>query len=305
MSTRSEWVRDKKINVVLQFSDKKVPELQDVPLVTDLIKTDEQRQIINLILTSQQMARLVAAPPDLPPERVAALRKAFDDTMKGPEFLASAARLAMPIEPVSGVELQRIVGEMAQTPPNIISSTRSWAAISDGEEALETLMLETVQTVVDGSPMDMLVAIPANGGMRAGILLSHYQHGLGPFTRRNAEFLAGEGYVVVAPDHYHHTPGETDLKNRKQGLRDVRLIADMQAATAYLRAHPMVNPDATAILGHCMGGRQALLGAATVPGFRCAIDCYGGGVMRSLGEGPSVFERLSSIACPVGGSSGR
>ncbi len=162
-------------------------------------------------------------------------------------------------------------------------------------------MLETVQIVVDGRPMDMLVAVPAGGGMRAGILLSHYQHGLGPFTRRNAEFLAGEGYVVVAPDHYHHTPGETDLKKRKQGLRDVRLIADMQAATAYLRAHPRVNLDATAILGHCMGGRQALLGAATVPGFRCAIDCYGGGVMRSLGEGPSVFERLSSIACPVGG----
>ncbi len=50
-----------------------------------------------------------------------------------------------------------------------------------------------------------------------------------------------------------------------------------------------------------MGGRQALLGAATVPGFRCAIDCYGGGVMRPLGEGPSVFERLSSITCPVAG----
>jgi carboxymethylenebutenolidase len=161
--------------------------------------------------------------------------------------------------------------------------------------------LETVQLIVDDSPMDMLVAMPEGGGKHPGILLSHYQHGLGPFTHSNARLLASEGFVVVAPDHYHHTPGETDLKKRKAGLKDVRLIADMQAATAWLRAHPQVNPEATAILGHCMGGRQTLLGAATVPGFRCAIDCYGGSVMKAHGEGPTVFERLSSIRCPVAG----
>jgi carboxymethylenebutenolidase len=166
---------------------------------------------------------------------------------------------------------------------------------------VEIAMRDTVQLTVDGSPMDMLVATPEGNGKYPGILLSHYQHGLGPFTRSNAKYLAREGYVVVAPDHYHHTPHETDLKARKAGLRDVRLIADMQAATAWLRSHPMVNPDATAILGHCMGGRQSLLGAATVPGFRCAIDCYGGSVMKAHGEGPTVFERLSSIRCPVAG----
>jgi carboxymethylenebutenolidase len=166
---------------------------------------------------------------------------------------------------------------------------------------VEKAMLETVQLVVDDSPMDMLIATPEDGGQRPGILLSHYQHGLGPFTHSNAKYLASEGYVVVAPDHYHHTPHETDLKKRKAGLRDVRLINDMHAATAYLRSHSMVNSAATAIMGHCMGGRQSLLGAATVPGFRCAIDCYGGSVMKALGEGPSVFERLSSIRCPVAG----
>ena len=163
------------------------------------------------------------------------------------------------------------------------------------------MTLETVQLTVGGSPMDMLVAVPDGGGRHPGILLSHYQHGLGPFTHRNAKRLAGEGYVVVAPDHYHHVAGETDLKKRKAGLIDVRLIADMQAATAYLRAHPRVIPGATAIMGHCMGGRQTLLGAATVPGFRCAIDCYGGSVMKARGEGPTVFEWLKDIRCPVAG----
>lgn len=162
-------------------------------------------------------------------------------------------------------------------------------------------MLETTRIVVDGSSMDMLVATPPGGDRRPGILLSHYQHGLGPFTRRNAERLASAGYVVVAPDHYHHTPGEPDLKRRKAGLIDTRLIADMRAATRFLRNHPRTIPDLTGIMGHCMGGRQALLGAATVPGFRCAIDCYGGGVLRAQGPGPTVFERLRGITCPVAG----
>lgn len=162
-------------------------------------------------------------------------------------------------------------------------------------------MLETVQIIVDGSPMDMLVGTPQGGARHPGILLSHYQHGLGPFTRRNAERLAAEGYVVVAPDHYHHTPDEPDLMARKRGLLDTRLIADMVAATNYLRRHPRALPDRTAIMGHCMGGRQTLLGAATVPGFKCAIDCYGGGVLKAQGAGPTVIERLSAITCPVAG----
>jgi carboxymethylenebutenolidase len=165
--------------------------------------------------------------------------------------------------------------------------------------AAPTLGLVTL--TVDESPMNMLVAVPAGQGQAPGILLSHYQHGLGPFTWRNAETLARAGYMVVAPDHYHHTPDETDLKKRKAGLIDVRLIADMIAATDYLRAHPRTDSARTAIMGHCMGGRQTLLGAATVPGFRCAIDCYGGGVMRAQGPGPTVFERLSAIRCPVAG----
>lgn len=150
--------------------------------------------------------------------------------------------------------------------------------------------------------MEMWVALPSGMERRPGILLSHYQHGLGSFTRHNMERLASEGYVVVAPDHYHHAPSsETDLKKRKEHLVDVRLINDMRAATLFLRAHPCTIPEKTAIMGHCMGGRQALLGAATVPGFLCALDFYGGGVMRAQGPGPSVFERLHAIKCPVAG----
>lgn len=162
-------------------------------------------------------------------------------------------------------------------------------------------MIEIVEIIVDGSPMNMLVGAPEGAGRHPGILLSHHQNGLSPFTLFTAEGLVREGFVVVSPDHYHHTPHEPDLATKKAALRDARMIADMQAATSYLRKHPCVRPEATAVMGHCMGGRGTLLGAATVPGFRAGAVFYGGGVMAARGDGPTVFERLRGIKCPIAG----
>jgi tripartite-type tricarboxylate transporter receptor subunit TctC len=122
MATRPEWVRDKKVDVLIQFSNKRLPELAHVPLVTDLVKTKEQKQILDLILLSQLLARVIVAPPDVPPERVAALREAFEATMKDPEFMAAAAQLGAPVDPVSGTEIQELVAEMMRTPPDVVTT---------------------------------------------------------------------------------------------------------------------------------------------------------------------------------------
>jgi tripartite-type tricarboxylate transporter receptor subunit TctC len=129
MSTRPDWVRDKKIHFAIQFSHRKLPELQDVPLVTELAKTPEQKQILDLVLSSQEMARVIVAPPDVPGERVAALRQAFDDTMKDPDFLFAASRLALPVDPVDGAYIQNLVTEMSRTPPDVINTFH--AAVGD------------------------------------------------------------------------------------------------------------------------------------------------------------------------------
>ena len=92
ISTRPEWIRDKKLNVLLQFADEKHPELPNVPLVTDLAKTEQQRQMLDLVLSSQTMARPFAAPPGVPAERVSALRKAFIDVDQGSGFHCSGER---------------------------------------------------------------------------------------------------------------------------------------------------------------------------------------------------------------------
>jgi tripartite-type tricarboxylate transporter receptor subunit TctC len=120
MTTRPAWVADKKIVVLVQMSLAKHPDLQDVPLIMDEAKTDEQRQIFKLIFSRQIMGRPFLAPPGLPPERLAALRKAFDDTMTDKEFLADAAQNKFEINPVSGTQIQAMIKEGYETPPDVV-----------------------------------------------------------------------------------------------------------------------------------------------------------------------------------------
>jgi tripartite-type tricarboxylate transporter receptor subunit TctC len=113
------WITEKKVNFLVQNSTKKHPDLPNVPLVTDLAKTEEQKQILRLVFARQVMGRPFTAPPGVPAERVAILRKAFMDTMKDPAFLAEANKADLEVTPVSGEEIQKLVEEVYQTPKDI------------------------------------------------------------------------------------------------------------------------------------------------------------------------------------------
>jgi len=121
VATRKNWLDEKKINVLLQLALEKHPDLPNVPLVTDLAKNDEQRQILKLIFARQPLGRPFLAPPNVPQDRVDALRKAFDDTMKDKEFLAEADKAQLEITPVSGVKVQQLVTDVYKTPPEIVA----------------------------------------------------------------------------------------------------------------------------------------------------------------------------------------
>ena len=116
----AQWLRDKKINILVQSSLKKEPEIGDVPLVMDLAKDKEKLQILKLILAAQQMARPFAAPPGIPADRKATLIKAFDETMTDPEFLADAKKLDMDVNPVSAKALDELLAELYATPKDVI-----------------------------------------------------------------------------------------------------------------------------------------------------------------------------------------
>jgi len=118
-ATHSAWIAEKRLNVLVQLSLQKHPELPDVPLVTDLAQTDEQRQILRLIFARQVMGRPFLAPPGLPPDRVAILRKAFMDTMKDPDFQADAEKAQLEVNPVDGEAVQKLVAEVYRTPADV------------------------------------------------------------------------------------------------------------------------------------------------------------------------------------------
>jgi tripartite-type tricarboxylate transporter receptor subunit TctC len=117
--THGSWIAEKRLNVLVQLSLQKHPELPDVPLVVDLAKTDEERQILKLIFARQVMGRPFLAPPGIPPDRAEALRKAFMETMTDPAFVADAEKSQLEVNPVAGDELQKLVAEIYRTPPEV------------------------------------------------------------------------------------------------------------------------------------------------------------------------------------------
>ena len=118
-ATHPAWIKDKKIKILVQLSLAKHPELPDVPLIMDFAKTEEQKRILRLIFARQVMGRPFLAPPGIPADRLAALRKAFMDTMKDPNYLAEANKSELEITPVSGEEIQKLVEEVYQTPKEV------------------------------------------------------------------------------------------------------------------------------------------------------------------------------------------
>jgi tripartite-type tricarboxylate transporter receptor subunit TctC len=121
-SARPQWLADKQINVVLQLSLARHPELPDVPLVIDLARDDAARQMFALAFGTQKMGRPAAAPPGLPAERALALRAAFAATMADPEFREDARRSALDIDgPISGAEVDGILKQVYASPKDVVA----------------------------------------------------------------------------------------------------------------------------------------------------------------------------------------
>jgi tripartite-type tricarboxylate transporter receptor subunit TctC len=123
-STRRHWVEAKRLNILFQMAHDKHPDLPNVPLITDLAKSPEDRAILRIMFARQVTAWPFTAPPDVPKDRVDALRKAFLDTMVDPEFLASADKGNFEIIPVSGVRMHELMEEVYTTPPAIVERFR-------------------------------------------------------------------------------------------------------------------------------------------------------------------------------------
>jgi hypothetical protein len=121
MSTRPTWVNEKKLNFLIQLGGK-AAELPDVPVVTDLVTSQEHKDVLNVIFADRQVQRGFFAPPGISEAQLEVLRKAFMDTMRDPNFLADAEKMGLTPAPTTGAEVQAIVERLYQSSPKVIDT---------------------------------------------------------------------------------------------------------------------------------------------------------------------------------------
>ena len=131
----SDWLRDGKINILFQVGPRREDDLPDVPLWTELAGNDAQRQVLEILSGDVAVGRPILTAPDVPADRVKALRKAFDDTLADPQFLAAAKQANMYINPMGGEELQQIVKRIAGPSEKILSLVKQATEIKDVKNA--------------------------------------------------------------------------------------------------------------------------------------------------------------------------
>jgi hypothetical protein len=113
---RPTWLPDHKVNLLLQGGLVRDPELPNLPNALDFVKGDTERKVMELFLAQKQAARPVLAPPGIPADRLAALRKAFMDMAADPAFTEDAAKARLSVNPTSGESITRVVELIAKTP---------------------------------------------------------------------------------------------------------------------------------------------------------------------------------------------
>src|SRR5262245_34512366 len=121
----SNWIEEKKIKSLVQWSLRKHPELPNVPLILDLAKTDAERQALELALARLEFGRPFFMPPNVPAERVDAIRRAFDATMKDPVYLAEADKLKIEVDPLTGEQVAALIEQIYRTPADTVARVRA------------------------------------------------------------------------------------------------------------------------------------------------------------------------------------
>lgn len=148
--------------------------------------------------------------------------------------------------------------------------------------------------------MQVCVEVPPGDGPHPGVIVMCHGLGLDEFTMSVVDRLVQAGYVAAAPHVFHRQTGKEDRAQKIAKMVDGEIVLDVMASIRYLEHDTKLDLSRLAILGHCMGGRMALLGACAEPRFKAAVIHYSGNVMMPWGdEDPPVFERLCNITCPV------
>lgn len=121
---RKPWLDDKRVNILVQYTSARSPELPDVPAAVELGRTAEDRALLEFYMSGAEIGRSILTTPGVPAERLAELRAAFDKTMKDPELLAEIGKANAELAPMPGVELQKLVARTLAVRPEIAARVR-------------------------------------------------------------------------------------------------------------------------------------------------------------------------------------
>jgi tripartite-type tricarboxylate transporter receptor subunit TctC len=126
LSTKPDWLPNKVVRILVQENAKGSPELnrQGIPKTLDFARTEEDRQVMELVYSQAVFGRPFVLPPGVPPERVAALRKAFTAALNDKELQAEAKKIKLDLEPLSGDEVQAMVARLFAMPKAIVTRAK-------------------------------------------------------------------------------------------------------------------------------------------------------------------------------------
>jgi tripartite-type tricarboxylate transporter receptor subunit TctC len=120
-----DWYSSKKISILVQFAIKRHADLPNVPTIDDLARNNEQRQILSAIVAAAEIGSAFFTTPGVPPDRLNALRRAFDATMKDKDFLADVTKTKLAVSPMKGEDLQKLVKQVSDIKPDVLEKVRT------------------------------------------------------------------------------------------------------------------------------------------------------------------------------------
>jgi tripartite-type tricarboxylate transporter receptor subunit TctC len=124
-SGHPHWIAEKKIYNLVQIALERAPDLPDIPLMLEMAKNDEDKQVLTFLSADMGISRAFTTTPDVPADRLAALRKAFDTLMKDPEFVAEANRAKIDLSPSSGEAAQKVAESMLGNTPRVLQRSKA------------------------------------------------------------------------------------------------------------------------------------------------------------------------------------
>lgn len=202
MSQQPGWVKDKKINILAIASNRRSPDVPgDVPLVTEFAKSDEDRRLLDIFFMPQIMGRPYFLPDGVPADRVAAMRKAFDEAVKDPKLAADFERLKLELSPISGQEIQDMLAGVYASSPAMIERARDATKYRGEKVVAEIKTVKTsgtvLQSIREGRQIEFRLKDGSTG--KAGVSGSKTKVTIAGKKAKRAEIKAGMSCDIEWP----------------------------------------------------------------------------------------------------------